>query len=105
MSINPTGPVSAEELRRIADLPYGKAVDELRKHDPFWGRAEGEKIKWRVRYTERVTMRGSVTVEAASEEEAVKIADKLTDEGKINFDDDSLNFGGGDIEFYDVKPL
>jgi hypothetical protein len=80
MANNPTGPISADEMRALADAPYGKAAEELRKHDPFWGRGEGEIIKWRVDLSKHVTMIGHVVVEAASEKEAEALADAIPDE-------------------------
>jgi hypothetical protein len=86
MSLNPTGPISAEEMQRIAELPYGKAVTELRKHDPLWGRSSGEAFPWRVRFVETVQMEGFVTVQAKTEKEAIEAAEALAEAGKVTCD-------------------
>lgn len=80
---NPTGPISQEEMQRIAELPYGMAAPELRKHDPLWGRSSGEAFPWRVRFVETVQMEGFVTVQAKTEKEALDAAGSLAAAGKV----------------------
>jgi hypothetical protein len=71
-----SGPISPEELRAIADLPYGKAGAELRKHDPAWGlgSAENPNIKWDVVLVGSAPVTTVVTVEAPDEATAKKAA-------------------------------
>jgi len=71
-----TGPVPRDRFLEIANLPFGQAAKAIRKYDPMWGREEGEKISWRVECSG--TMTGTAHVEAASEEEAMELADMLT---------------------------
>lgn len=83
MSLNPTGPISQEELQRIADLPYGQAGAALRQHDPLWGTTAGDADaqpplrKWRVKFHQEVVMRGFVEVDARTEDEAIHNAELL----------------------------
>jgi len=87
MSVNPFGPLSAEEFQKAVDAPYGLAGDILRKADPLWGRSfpEGEKSRWKVVFHQQVTMSATAYVEAASEEEAAAIAEHF-DTSKLTFD-------------------
>lgn len=68
------GPIAAETFAELVSAPYGKAAEVIRKFDPFWGKSEGENVKF------RVTLEGSarcfltVTVGASSKEEAEKLA-------------------------------
>lgn len=93
-----TGPISPERLQEIAELPYGKATAELRKHDPLWGRSTGETFPWRVRCVESVRMRGYVTVDAANEEAAIAAAHALAEAGKVTCDD-FVDSDGIDVEW------
>lgn len=70
------GPIPRSKFREIAALPYGRAAKEIRKYDPMWGLAQGEKIEFRVEC--RGTMTGVAYVKASSQEEAEKAADELT---------------------------
>lgn len=75
-SIDPvTGPLSREELRKLANAPFGTAIKEIRKFDPMYGRAPGEKIEWKVIC--KSNMEGRAYVKAASKKEAEALADKL----------------------------
>ncbi|MBO9589577.1 hypothetical protein [Devosia sp.] len=76
MSHPVSGPISPEELQRIAELPYGKASAELRKHDPAWGltTADNPNIKWDVVLIASVPVTTVVTVEAPDEKTAQKLA-------------------------------
>jgi hypothetical protein len=86
-----TGPISPEELQRIASLPYGHAQHELQKHDPLWGKlsrdddAPAKPIKWKVFVTQQVTMEAYAHVEAATEEDALEIARTMR-EGEFSWD-------------------
>lgn len=85
-----SGPISVEELKALAELPFGQAEAELRKHDPLWGKPakdhdEQKPIKWKVFVTQEVTMEAFVTVEAVSEEEAMEIAETMS-EGELSWD-------------------
>ena len=79
MPPSPFGPLSPAEFQEAVDAPYGKATAILRRHDPMWGRFanEGDKIKWRVRFQQTVTMGATSYVEAATEEEAEALAELI----------------------------
>lgn len=87
-----TGPISREELAGLANAPFGEAHKTIRKHDPLWGKKEGEKIEWNVEFEREVTEYACATVKAESEEEARKIAENLK-EDDILWDDDHDPFG------------
>ena len=70
-----TGPLSREELRALAQAPFGEAAKVIRKFDPLFGRTEGEKFEWEV--TCEGDLRGTAYVMAATQEEADELADKL----------------------------
>lgn len=72
-----SGPISPDELKSLADLPYGQATIELRKHDPLYGVKPGQKIEWIVRVSCETKMEGYVTVKADSEEEAIRKAERV----------------------------
>lgn len=91
MALDPsTGPIPRAEFAKLVDGPYGAAVKIIRRHDPMYGREEGEKIKWRVEVTG--TMTGTGWVEACSREEAEKAAENMSsseidwDGGREGFD-------------------
>ena len=71
-----SGPITPEELQRIAELPYGKAAEALRKHDPVWGLATAEKpnIKWEVTLTGTFYGTATVQVEASTQADAQRLA-------------------------------
>lgn len=71
-----TGPISPEEMRALADAPYGKAAEVLRKHDPAWGlgTADNPNIKWEVVLVGSAPVYAIVEVEAPTEEAARKMA-------------------------------
>lgn len=74
-----TGPISPEQMRELANAPYGKAAEVLRQHDPLWGKlhhdadAPAAPIKWKVFVTQQVTMEAYAKVEALTEEDALEI--------------------------------
>jgi hypothetical protein len=91
MSHDPvTGPLSREEFVELITAPYGEATKIIRKHDPFYQREPGEKVRWRVEASGR--MRGTAYIEAADQKEADKLANELNDasfdwrDGGDNFD-------------------
>ena len=63
-------------MRALADAPYGKAAEVLRKHDPLFGVKDGDKIKWSVHVTTTSTATAYTEVEAGSEEEAIELVSK-----------------------------
>ena len=83
-----TGPITREELPSLAAAPHGHAAEAIRVHDPFWGRGEGEKIRWKV-CVRSTGNGGTAYVDAASREEADKLADEL-DSTMIDWDDDEF---------------
>ncbi len=90
MKVDPiTGPISAQELKALAVAPFGAAAKAIRKHDPFWGRGEGEKIKWIVKCSRRDE--GIAEIMAASQDEADDLADELScDDVEWDSDDDDF---------------
>src|ERR1035437_3871322 len=44
-----TGPLSREQFKALVDAPFGHATKEIRKIDPLYGRADGEKFEFEVR--------------------------------------------------------
>lgn len=84
-----TGPLSREQFAALVAAPFGEATKAIRKHDPLYGRDEGEPIKWKVKFRRTSTEVGFAYVEAATEEGANALADEL-DDHKISWDyDDS----------------
>lgn len=81
------GPLSPEEMQQAIAAPHGAAVKIIRQHDPMWGRAHGEAIKWKVRVTQEVVMEAFVEVEADSQEDALAAAEAL-DANKLSWDHD-----------------
>jgi hypothetical protein len=102
MSTNPFGPLTPEEFQSAVDAPYGRAADILRQHDPMWGKfpGDGEKVKWKVRLYQQVTMQSVTYVEAATEEEAEALAAQI-DTGALTFD---TFIDADDGEIVDVVP-
>lgn len=86
MNGSPTGPLTAAQMQALAEAPAGVALRTLRQHDPLWGRPAGETFPWRVSFTETVRMRGYVTVQASTEEEAIEAAEALAGQGKVTCD-------------------
>jgi hypothetical protein len=84
-----------EEFRKLIDAPYGAALKSIRKYDPLFGRAEGEKVKWKVTASQNMT--GTAFVQAADQKEAEALADEL---GDSQFDWDG---GYGDIDVLSVE--
>lgn len=91
-----SGPLSREELKVLCDAPFGKATERIREFDPFFGRKEGEKIRFKVEC--RSDMNGTAYVEAANQEEADDLADNLT-ASEIDWD-----YGDNDFEIVSVEP-
>ena len=99
MSHDPvTGPLTRERLRELAAMPFGAAIKEIRKIDPYYGLKDGEKIEFEVTVTGR--LQGRAWVKASSKEEAEKLADKLN-EG----DCDWGGYSCDDFEIIDVQPM
>lgn len=99
----PFGPLSAEEFQQAIDAPFGGAADILRKHDPLWGKLspDGAPIKWKVRLEQEVTMVAFLTVEAATAEDAIAIAEETADKARdLGWDFDS----DGPISVLDAVP-
>lgn len=95
-----TGPIPRDKFREIVAAPFGEAANEIRKYDPLWGRAPGEKLKWKVTYEREVVETGTAIVEAETEKEAERLADGL-DDSKIRWDYNRE----GDIISLHVEPL
>jgi hypothetical protein len=91
-----TGPISRETLKELASLPYGAARAVIQKHDPLWGRQEGELITFAVKAAG--TMYGTAYVKAKTPEEADELADKL---GVNDFDWDD---GSDGFDILSVEP-
>lgn len=72
-----TGPIPREKFAEIVNAPFGYATKAIRKYDPFYGRKEGEKFKWAVRFTREVEEEGWGYVEAETEEEAIELGQAL----------------------------
>lgn len=99
MPLDPvTGPMPREKLKELAAAPAGEAVKIIRQYDPQWGRAPGEKFAWEVRVRRDGADTGVAYVEAASQEEADKLADDL-DESEIDWD-----YSGDDFFITSVEP-
>lgn len=82
----PAGPISVAELKSLAELPHGEAASRLRQHDPLYGKGlpSGPMRSWKVRLSKEVTMVGTLTIEAASEEEAELLAQNI-DDSKVSW--------------------
>ncbi len=70
-----TGPLTREQIRELAEAPFGTARAEIQKYDPLWGKAEGDKIEFEI--VCQGTLEGRAYVKAASQEEADNLADDL----------------------------
>lgn len=94
-----SGPISPDELKRIAELPFGRAGVELRKHDPAWGlgSADNPNIKWEVTLTAMMPVSTIVEVEAPDEATAKKEALK----SRLDWESDSFS-GPEDIEIHSI---
>lgn len=84
-----TGPIPRETFAKLVAAPHGEAARTIRQYDPLWGKAPGEKVRWKVECTAKQF--GTAYVEASSQEEADKLADEL-DSGEVDwcYDDDGL---------------
>jgi hypothetical protein len=92
-----TGPLEPEELRALAAGPFGRALEVIRKHDPLYGRKEGELIDWVVKV--RCKTEGQAVIKAASLKHAKTLADNLT-EAEIDWDWPV----GDDFEIISITP-
>jgi hypothetical protein len=101
MTTTSTGPITREKLFELAAAPYGEALKEIRKIDPLWGFAPGEKIKFRVTASRYAREEGFATVEAETEEEAKELADKLKES---EFSWDAVGFDTEGFEIEGVEP-
>lgn len=72
MSDPVSGPLTRDELRALTDAPFGEAAKVIRKHDPLFGRAPGEKLDWLV--VLEVSGQARCVVTACSEAEARELA-------------------------------
>lgn len=99
-----SGPISPEELQAIAELPYGKAAEALRKHDPAWGMASADNpnIKWDVLLVGTAPVSTVVTVEAPDEKTAKKIA-MATKTSRADWEVETFS-GIDDVEVESVEP-
>jgi hypothetical protein len=98
---NPTGPIPKELFDQIANAPFAGASKAIRQFDPMFGRAEGEVVKWRVEFTREVRETGVAYVEAASLEEAEKLAGALSDR---EIDGGRFDHVPDDWEIEEVRP-
>lgn len=96
-----TGPITPEQMRALADAPFGKAAEVLRLHDPAWGLAsEGNPLrKYDVTLVAMLPAYAVVTVEATTEDQARTIAMK---ERFANLDWD-VNGNPEDVEVDEVE--
>jgi hypothetical protein len=96
-----TGPISPEQMRALADAPYGKAAEVLRRHDPAWGLSgpDAPLRKYEVTLTAMLPATAVVEVEATNPEQAKKIA---MQERFANLDWD-VDGGPEDVEVQDVE--
>lgn len=92
-----TGVLTRDEFRELVDAPFGKARKEIQKRDPFWGRSEGDKIEFEVRVSS--WCEGRAFVKAASQEEADKLADDLSN-AEIDWEYDSDDYVVLSVEPY-----
>lgn len=98
MKLDPvTGPLSRDELSELVKAPFGEAVKVIREYDPQYGRAPGEKYRWKI--VARCEMEGTAYVMAADEKEANKLADDITD-GAFDWDAP----WSSDLEIVSVEP-
>ncbi len=95
-----TGPIPREEFMALVSAPFGAAEKVIRKYDPLWGRKDGEKIKWRVKFSRKVWETGDAIVEAENEKEAEDLADNISDDD-ISWD----CVYSGDSEIEEITPL
>lgn len=98
-----SGPIPRDIFDELVTAPYGVAAKTIRKFDPTWDRAEGEKFKWRVRFEREVTEVGYATVEAESADEAEQIAQNL-DEQEILEAGETDNFCAWDVISAEPRP-
>jgi hypothetical protein len=82
----------------LVNAPFGHATKAIRKYDPLYGRAVGEKINWRVR-CEAMRTTGIAEVEASSAEDAAAAAADLSFH-EVDWDGDEDSFRILSIEPY-----
>lgn len=86
-----TGPMPREEFAKLVSAPFGEARKAIRKYDPLYGRAPGEKITWTVRVEQMGRREGTVEVEAVDEKAArEKVHDLSGDDIEWDCDDDDF---------------
>jgi hypothetical protein len=93
-----TGPIPKDKFMELVDAPFGEARKVIQKHDPQWGRAEGEKFRWVCEVQRTAGDGGKAYVMAASQEEADDLADDLS-ESDIHWDS-----WADDFEIISVRP-
>jgi len=72
-----TGVVPRAAFAEAVKAPFGQAKEIIRKYDPLWGYAPGEKFPWTVKADTMHPAQGRATVLAETQEEADKLADEL----------------------------
>jgi hypothetical protein len=98
-----TGPLSPDELKALANAPYGEAVKAIRKHDPLFGLREGQKIRWRVTFEREIREEGVAYVTASSEDEATELGANL-ESSAINWDVRGYFDENGDLVSVEPAP-
>lgn len=96
-----TGVLPREKLAELAAAPHGEATKVIRRYDPQWARAPGEKFDWIVK-VRRGSGTGEAIVKAADQKEADELADDLR-ESDIEWDYDSDGFIVESVEPYIEK--
>jgi hypothetical protein len=92
---NSFGPLSREQFQALVNAPHGTASKEIRRRDPLWGRAPGEKIEFAVEFRANITD-GIAYVKASSQDEANELARLLS------FSD--IDWDNGSFEVVTVTP-
>lgn len=92
MALDPaTGPIPREEFAKLIDAPFGAATKAIRKYDPLYARAPGEKITWTVRVEAMGRREGTVEIEAPDEKSArEKVCDLSGDDIEWDWDEDDF---------------
>lgn len=93
-----TGPMSREEFALAVSAPAGQAAKIIRKYDPQFGRAPGEKFPWKVSVSRDGADTGTAYIMAANQEEADEAADALT-ETEVHWD-----YSDGGLVITSVEP-
>ncbi len=102
MTRSSTGPMTAEQLKSLANAPHGQALKEIQKFDPLYGKlsSDGEPVKWRVKVTKEVQAVGYVTVCAVTKEDAEALVEDFDDD-KVDWDFDDA---GASFWVEEAKP-